>query len=332
MAQRIKGEGLLILVTGGAGYIGSQVVRQLQAQGEAVIVMDDLSTGKRDTVEGCEIVEADFADESALRTLFRQHNIKTVVHFAAKIIVSESIEKPLDYYLNNTSKTITLLRFCDHYKVKNFIFSSTAAVYGVPKRNPVEECDACWPISPYGHSKKMAEQVLMDSAKTSSLSYVILRYFNVVGADSSGQFGPTNIQSTLLFRVAAQVAIGQREKLLIFGHDFDTSDGTGVRDYIHVVDIANAHIAALDYLRNQGGSCVMNCGYGRGFSVMEVVRMFEQVTGKSLAYDFVDRRQGDPAALVADSTSLQKAFNWRPRHNDLKKLVEDTWLWEQTLF
>jgi UDP-glucose 4-epimerase len=320
-----------ILVTGGAGYIGSHVVRQLGDAGESLVVLDDLSTGFRQAVLYGDLVVGNTGDAACLERLFADHDIDTVMHFAAHTIVPESVADPLKYYRNNTAASRTLLEHCLAAGVKHFVFSSTAAVYGIPEGGVAGEETPTAPINPYGQSKLMTELMLRDVAAVNPFSYVALRYFNVAGCDPAGRIGQSTAKATLLTKVACEVAVGKREKLLIFGTDYDTPDGTGVRDYIHVEDLAAAHLAALDYLRRGGISTTLNCGYGHGYSVRELIAMVEQVAGQQLAKTEVDRRAGDPPSLVAEAIRIREALNWTPKFDDLEAICSSSLNWERKL-
>jgi UDP-glucose 4-epimerase len=320
-----------VLVTGGAGYIGSHVVAQLVEAGHRVVVYDNLSTGFPWAVLGGELVVGDLADRARLAELFRAHKFESVLHFAAHIIVPESVEKPLKYYGNNTRNTLGLLEACAEFGVKNFVFSSTAAVYGIPKTMPINEETPLQPINPYGASKMMSERMLVDLAAASSLRYVILRYFNVAGADETGRIGQATAEATHLIKVACQVAAGLRPALTIFGADYPTPDGTCIRDYVHVVDLARAHLDALAYLSDGGASAILNCGYQRGTSVKEIVDVVRKVSGAPLTVHVGDRRPGDPPELVAGNGRIKATLGWRPRLDDLERIVSTAWEWERRL-
>jgi UDP-glucose 4-epimerase len=320
-----------ILVTGGAGYIGSHVVRQLVERGERVVVLDNLSTGYRSAVLGAPLVVGDTGDARAVSKVLAEHDVGTVMHFAAHTIVPESVSNPLKYYGNNTCATRNLLECCDRAGVQHFVFSSTAAVYGIPAEGLAREESPTAPINPYGLSKLMSEWMLRDLAVASALRYVALRYFNVAGSDPGGRLGHTAPTATLLVKVACQHAAGVRPSLQIFGTDYPTPDGTGVRDYIHVEDLAAAHLRALDYLRNGGSSTTLNCGYGHGYSVREVLRMVERVSGKPLVIEESPRRAGDPPSLVAHAERIRTALGWSPRFDDLETIVRTQLEWEYRL-
>lgn len=320
-----------ILVTGGAGYIGSHVVRQLVERGERVVVLDNLSTGYRSAVLGAPLVIGNTGDPETVNRVLAGHQVETVMHFAAHTIVPESVSDPLKYYGNNTCATRNLLECCSRAGVKHFVFSSTAAVYGIPPDGLASEQTPTAPINPYGLSKLMSEWMLRDLAAASPLRYVALRYFNVAGSDPGGRLGHTAPAATLLVKVACQHAAGVRPRLQIFGTDYPTPDGTGVRDYIHVEDLASAHLRALDYLREGGASTTLNCGYGHGFSVREVLRMVEQVSGKPLVVEESPRRAGDPPSLVAQAARIRSVLGWNPRLDDLETIVRTQLEWEYRL-
>ena len=321
-----------ILVSGGAGYIGSHVVRQLVTAGARVTVLDNLSTGFREAVvPGAELVVGDTGDAALVSQLLSEHRIESVLHFAAHTIVPESVADPLKYYGNNTCCTRNLLACCQAAGVKHFIFSSTAAVYGIPDGPLATEATPTAPINPYGTSKLMSEWMLRDVSAASELRHVALRYFNVAGCSPDGRIGQSTRQATLLIKVACEVAVGRREKLLVFGTDYPTADGTGVRDYIHVEDLADAHLKALDYLRNGGPSTTLNCGYGHGYSVKEVIAAVERVAGHKINVEEVPRRAGDPPALVAKSELARSVLGWTPRFDDLDLIVKTSLEWERKL-
>jgi UDP-glucose 4-epimerase len=320
-----------ILVTGGAGYIGSHVVRQLVERGERVVVLDNLSTGYRSAVLGAPLVVGDTADRKVVGRVLAENAVATVMHFAAHTIVPESVADPLKYYGNNTCATRNLLECCDRAGVGQFVFSSTAAVYGIPAEGLAREESPTQPINPYGLSKLMSEFMLRDLAAASSLRYVALRYFNVAGSDPGGRIGHTAPNATLLVKVACQQAAGVRPAVSIFGTDYPTPDGTGVRDYIHVEDLASAHLRALDYLRAGGASTTLNCGYGHGYSVREVLDMVARVNGKPLNVVEAPRRAGDPPSLVAHAERIREVLGWTPHHDDLQMIVRSQLEWERRL-
>lgn len=321
-----------ILVTGGCGYIGSHVVRQLSEAGYPVVVYDNLSTGFPEALlHGEELIRADLADQEALDAAFQRHGFGTVLHFAAAIVAPESVSQPIKYYGNNTRNTLALLGNCVRFGVKQFIFSSTAAVYGYPEGGVASEETLTAPINPYGSSKLMSEWMLRDVAAAHGLDYVALRYFNVAGADPLARTGQRTAEATHLIKIACQTALGQRRCTAIYGTDYPTPDGTGIRDYIHVEDLASAHLAALDYLEQGGESIVMNVGYGRGSSVRDVLAMVKQVSGVDFPVVSAERRPGDPACLIAQAEKIGRLTGWKPQYNDLQKIVEDAWRWESKL-
>ena len=321
--------GETILVKGGAGYIGSHTVQQLLARGESVVVLDNLSTGFRQSVPGVTFVEGDVGDPQRVSALLREHAIRTVIHFAAHTIVPESVSDPLKYYGNNTCQTRSLLATCSAHGVKHFVFSSTAAVYGIPESGLASEDARLAPINPYGTSKLMSEWMLRDLGAATDLRYVVLRYFNVAGSDPQGRIGQSTRKATLLVKVACEASVGRREAVSIFGTDYPTPDGTGVRDYIHVVDLADAHLLAVDYLRNGGESQTLNCGYGHGYSVREVLDSVQRVSGAPLKVLEMPRRAGDPPSLVASSDRIRQVLGWVPRLDDLDGIVASSLNWER---
>ncbi|MET0281836.1 MAG: UDP-glucose 4-epimerase GalE [Steroidobacteraceae bacterium] len=323
--------GETILVTGGAGYIGSHTVQQLLARGESVVVLDNFSTGFRQAVPGATLVEGDVGDAGLVGALLAEHGIRTVIHFAAHTIVPESVSDPLKYYGNNTCQTRALLAACAAHGVRHFVFSSTAAVYGIPESGICAEDSHLAPINPYGTSKLMSEWMLRDLGAATGLRYVVLRYFNVAGSDPQGRIGQSTRKATLLVKVAAEVSVGKREAISIFGTDYPTPDGTGVRDYIHVVDLAAAHLLATDYLRDGGSSEVLNCGYGHGYSVREVLQSVERVAGAPLKIIEQPRRAGDPPTLIARSERVREVLGWEPRLDDLDGIVRSSLEWERKL-
>ncbi len=322
-----------ILVTGGAGYIGSHVVKLLGERGERVVVLDDLSTGNREAVLYGELVEGNTGDQTLVANVLKRYDVSTVMHFAAHTIVPESVEKPLKYYGNNTANTRSLLEVCDEAGLENFIFSSTAATYGIPDdaSKPCAETLATAPINPYGDSKLMSEKMLQDLDAASDMNHVILRYFNVAGSDPDGCIGQSTKNATLLIKVAAEVALGKREQLYVYGTDYPTADGTGIRDYIHVTDLASAHLAALDYLNNGGKSTLVNCGYGRGYSVKEVIDAVNRIHGSPIKVVEEPRRAGDPPALIAAVDKIHNTFDWKPQHDSLDAIVDTSLAWERHL-
>jgi len=321
-----------ILVTGGAGYIGSHAVIDLMNAGEDVVVIDNLSTGFDWAVQAPEaLYVGDIADEALVDRIIAERNVEAVIHFAGSIIVPESVTDPLKYYLNNTARSRTLIERCVKGGVGHFIFSSTAAVYGMPERSPVGEGDPLTPMSPYGRSKLMTEWMLRDVADAHEMTYAALRYFNVAGADPEGRVGQSTANATHLIKVACQTALGQRPYIEVFGEDYPTTDGTCVRDYIHVSDLAAAHTAALNHLRGGGENLVANCGYGHGFSVHEVLRAVERSAGHDFEIRRAPRRAGDPASIVADPTKIKQTLGWVPAYDDLDTIVGHALAWEQRL-
>ncbi|TAN39788.1 MAG: UDP-glucose 4-epimerase GalE [Nitrospirae bacterium] len=320
-----------ILVTGGAGYIGSHMVRTLGRAGHEVVVYDNLSSGHKDAVLSGRLVVADLADREALDRVFRAESFDAVVHFAAYIAVEESVKDPLKYYRNNVANALNLIEACIEHRVHRFIFSSTAAVYGIPERSPVTEDTPLLPINPYGASKMMVEQMLKDLSSAAPFRYVALRYFNVAGADHQARIGQRYKDATHLITLALRTALGLRESLSVFGTDYDTPDGTCIRDYIHVDDLIDAHVLALDYLTAGGTSRIFNCGYGQGYSVREVVAMAKKVTGSDFPVRETGRRAGDPPALIADSARIRQELGWKPSHDDLAFIIQTAWEWEKKL-
>ena len=320
-----------ILVTGGAGYIGSHVVRQLGEAAETVVVLDNLGRGFRQAVTSGELIVGDVGDFALVSRLLAERRIDTVMHFAAHTIVPESVADPLKYYGNNTCSTRSLLQACVQNNVKNFVFSSTAAVYGLPEQGFADEEAPTRPINAYGTSKLMSEWMLRDVAAVSGLRYVALRYFNVAGSDPGGRIGQATQGATLLTKVACEAMVGKRPHVSVFGTDYPTPDGTGMRDYLHVEDLAAAHLDALRYLRGKGKSVTLNVGYGHGYSVREVLRMVETVGGKPLIIREEARRAGDPAYLVARADRIRAELGWQPRYDDLAAIVSHSLAWERKL-
>jgi len=320
-----------ILVTGGAGYIGSHVVRQLGNAGEDVITLDNLSTGFEAAVTSGELVIGDTGDAALLDRIFDNHDIDTVMHFAAHTIVPESVADPLKYYGNNTANSRTLLERANAHGVRHVVFSSTAAVYGVPPDGKAAETSPTRPINPYGSSKLMTEWMLRDLALAGGPSYVALRYFNVAGCEPGGTIGQSTPKATLLVKVACEAAVGSRPGVKVFGTDYPTPDGTGLRDYIHVEDLATAHLDALNYLRDGGKSATLNCGYGHGYSVREVLAAVARVNGEPLNITEEPRRAGDPPELVAVAKKIQKVLGWTPKFDDLDTIVRTSLEWERKI-
>lgn len=323
---------MTVLVTGGAGYIGSHMVLALVDAGEDVVVLDNLSSGFRWSVAPqAKLVEGDIGDADFLNRLMAEHKFDAVVHFAGSIVVPDSVSDPLGYYLNNTVKSRTLLDSAVKAGIPRFIFSSTAAVYGNPLTRPVFETEAPAPISPYGTSKLMTEWMLRDTHAAHGLDYVALRYFNVAGADPKGRCGQSTPRATHLIKVACQTALGQRQSMDIFGTDYDTPDGTCLRDYIHVSDLIAAHMKALAHLRRGGESGIFNCGYGKGYSVLEVIRAVEKAHGGPVRANRVARRAGDPVAIIAGADRVRSVLGWKPQYDDLDAIVASALAWENHL-
>ena len=323
---------MTVLVTGGAGYLGSHMVHALLDAGERVVVLDKLTTGFDWAVPpGASFAIGDAGDQSQVAALIAKHRVDVVLHFAASIVVPDSVRDPLGYYRNNTMNSRTLIETTVEQGVRHFIFSSTAAVYGNPVRVPVQEGDPTVPTSPYGSSKLMTEIMLRDAGIAHGLRYVILRYFNVAGADPLGRSGQSTRAATHLIKVAVETALGLRPKMDIFGIDYPTPDGTCIRDYIHVSDLVAAHSDALAYLRGGGASTTLNCGYGRGFSVLDVIETVKRMSGVDFKVEFAARRAGDPAQLVAACDRIRSTLKWQPRYDDLQTIVTHALAWERRL-
>lgn len=320
-----------VLVTGGAGYIGSHTIAQLGEANYDLVVYDNLSTGNISAITYGKLIVGDLADRQQLAEVFAEHNFDAVLHFAASISVPDSVIKPLDYYSNNTANTLNLLHCCHQFGVNKLIFSSTAAVYGQPEVNPITEDTIPQPLNPYGSSKLMSERLIRDYAVASDLKYVILRYFNVAGAQVGGKLGQTGKKASHLLKVACDAALGQRSHVEIFGTDFDTPDGTGIRDYIHVDDLARAHVDALTYLKSDNPSQILNCGYGQGYSVREVIEKVKEISGVDFTVIESERRAGDPACVIAANDRITKTLGWQPRFNDLDTIVSTALNWEKKL-
>ena len=321
-----------VLVTGGAGYVGSHVVRALVDVGCRVVVLDDLSTGFRDAIAAeAQFVEGDTGDGALVKALVAEHGVGAVVHLAASSLVGESVARPLDYYRENLLKTHALIDACLEAGVGHLVFSSTAAVYGAPVEQPIAEDAPTVPINPYGRSKLMCEWMLRDVDASGALRHVTLRYFNVAGADPKGRIGESTASATHLIKVASQAVVGLRDHIDIYGEDYPTPDGTCVRDYIHATDVADAHVAALLHLHGGGESLTLNCGYGRGYSVREVLAAVEHVAGRSLDIRDAPRRVGDPPELVAAVSRIAGSLGWRPKHDDLDVIVRTAIEWERRL-
>ncbi|MCS8563247.1 UDP-glucose 4-epimerase GalE [Pediococcus pentosaceus] len=319
-----------ILVVGGAGYIGSHMVKRLVEQNRDVVVVDNLSTGHRGAVDkGVKFYEGDIRDHAFLKEVFDQEAIDTVVHFAAFSIVPESMEKPLKYFDNNTAGMVALLEEMRDHDVKRIIFSSTAATYGVPEKSPIEETDRQAPINPYGESKLMMEKIIKWADQAYGIKFVALRYFNVAGAYPDGSIGEDHGPETHLTPIILQVALGKRDQLQIFGDDYHTPDGTNVRDYVHVLDLADAHILAIDYLKAGNDSDVFNLGSSTGFSVKEMVEAAREATGEAIPAKIAPRRPGDPDSLIAASQKARKILKWNPQYDDVKEIIKTAWNWTQ---
>ncbi|HAK60357.1 MAG TPA: UDP-glucose 4-epimerase GalE [Nitrospiraceae bacterium] len=318
-----------IVVTGGAGYIGSHVVRALGEQGHEVLIYDNLSKGHRDAVLHGELVVGDLADTSKLEKVFGRFQPVAVMHFAALIEVGESVREPATYYRNNVANTLNLLSVMLSYGVRSFIFSSSAAVYGNPQNVPISEQEPLSPINPYGRSKVFVEKVLEDMSASQGMRYVSLRYFNAAGAEEEGRIGEHHDPESHLIPLTLKAAKGERSSIKIFGVDYPTPDGTCIRDYVHVSDLAEAHILSLEHLADGSESRIFNCGYGHGFSVRQVVETAIKVTGIEIRVEEVGRRPGDPPVLVAESTRLRQDLGWNPRHDDLEDIIRTAWAWER---
>ena len=319
-----------ILVVGGAGYIGSHMVKRLIEQGQEVVVVDNLSTGHRKAVdEKARFYEGDIRNHVFLKGVFDRENIDTVVHFAAFSIVPESMEKPLKYFDNNTAGMVALLEEMRDHDVKRIIFSSTAATYGVPEKSPIEETDRQAPINPYGESKLMMEKIIRWADQAYGIKFVALRYFNVAGAYPDGSIGEDHGPETHLTPIILQVAAGQRDQLKIFGDDYNTPDGTNVRDYVHVLDLVDAHILAINYLKAGNDSDVFNLGSSTGFSVKQMVEAAREVTGEPIPTEIAERRPGDPDSLIAASKKARDVLQWRPQYDDVKEIIQTAWNWKQ---
>jgi len=318
-----------ILVVGGAGYIGSHMVKDLLSVGYDVITLDDLSTGHRDLLPGGIFVKGDLGDREVLEQLFTDHKISAVMHFAAFSLVGESVQNPLKYYRNNLAATTNLLSAMIKYRVKRFIFSSSAAVYGEPVEIPITEQHPCNPTNPYGQSKIAVEKMLHDCDSAYGLKYISLRYFNASGADESGMIGEKHSQETHLIPLVLKVALGERENIRIYGTDYPTADGTCIRDYIHVSDLTQAHLLALKALLSNKESAVYNLGSNKGYSVREVIELAKKVTGKNIPVLEADRRPGDPARLIASSDKIKSSLGWQPRYENLETILQTAWVWHQ---
>jgi UDP-glucose 4-epimerase len=323
---------MAILVTGGAGYIGSHMVHELADAGERVVVLDNLSTGfDWAVVKGVPLIVGDTGDQNLVAQIIREHNVDSIIHFAASLVVPDSVKDPLGYYKNNTVNSRALIETAVKTGVHQFIFSSTCAVYGNPAQVPVTEDTPAAPISPYGWSKLMTELILRDAGTAHGIGYVILRYFNVAGADPRCRTGQSTKNATQLVKVAVETAVGLRSKVGIYGTDYPTPDGTCIRDYIHVSDLVRAHSDALRYLRAGGASVTLNCGYGHGFSVREVVEMVKRVSGVDFQVEVAPRRPGDPAQIIAASDRARIKLGWKPQYDDLATIIAHALAWEQSL-
>jgi len=324
---------MTVLVTGGAGYIGSHMVQALKEAGESVVVIDNLSTGFADVLpDGVPLLVGDAGDETVVGNAIARHGVESIIHFAGSIVVPDSMRDPLGYYRNNTMTTRSLLNAAVKAGVSRFIFSSTAAVYGNPDQVPVPENAPTRPLSPYGSSKLMTEIMLHDVASAHGMNYVVLRYFNVAGADPLARMGLATVGATHLLKIAVEAATGQRAKIDVFGTDYPTPDGSCIRDFIHVSDLAQAHRAALSYLRGGGGSVTLNCGYGRGYSVLETIEAVRRVSGRNFAVSYADRRPGDIMAMVADTSRIRGVLDWTPQYDDLETIATHALAWEWKLF
>jgi UDP-glucose 4-epimerase len=323
---------MTVLVTGGAGYIGSHMVRALVEAGERVVVIDNLSTGFSAFLpESTPLFIGDAGDENLVEGVIRQHEVESIIHFAGSVVVPDSLRDPLGYYRNNTVTTQGLLNAAVKGGVNRFIFSSTAAVYGNPDQVPVPENAPTRPLSPYGTSKLMTEIMLHDVASAHNMSYVALRYFNVAGADPHARMGLATVGATHLLKIAVEAATGQRAKIDVFGTDYPTPDGSCIRDFIHVSDLAQAHRAALSYLRDGGNSVTLNCGYGRGYSVLETIEAVRRISGRNFAVQYAPRRPGDIMTMVADTSRIRSTLDWTPQYDDLDTIARHALAWEEKL-
>lgn len=322
---------LNVLVTGGAGYIGSHIIRDLREAGHQAVAYDSLYSGHRWAVMDAELVLGDLAERCRLEALLSTRSFDAVVHCAGHIWVGESVKNPGKYYFNNTSNAIRLFDLCAQYGIRQIVFSSTAAVYGQPEVTTIAEDQALAPINPYGASKMMAERALQDIAAAAGINFAILRYFNVAGADAQARIGEATPNNSHLVKLACQTAAGIRSSMSINGVDYDTADGTCVRDYVHIDDLASAHVQALGYLRSEQENLIANCGYGHGFSVREVLEKVRQVTGIQFPIEEGPRRPGDPAVLIADNSLIKQRLGWQPKNDDLNAIVGSAWQWEQAL-
>ncbi len=320
-----------VLVTGGAGYIGSHTIKQMGEAGYDIITYDNLSTGTVGALSYGKLEIGDLADRERLAKVFSQYKFDAVLHFAASISVPDSLIQPLAYYSNNTANTLNLLHCCQQFRVNKLIFSSTAAVYGQPEANPISEDILPQPLNPYGSSKLMSERIISDYAATADFKYVILRYFNVAGADVGGTLGQSGKKASHLIKVTCDAALGRRDAVEIFGTDFDTPDGTGIRDYIHINDLARAHVDALIYLDRDQPNQVLNCGYGQGYSVRQVIEKVKEISGVDFPVIESPRRAGDPACVIAAADRITQILGWQPRYNDLDTIIRTALAWEKKL-
>lgn len=320
-----------ILITGGAGYIGSHVLNLLGQQGHDIVVVDNLSTGRKESILYGKHIQENIENLSFMEELFSKENFEACFHFAGSIIVPESVEKPIKYYANNTKNSLDLIDLCVKHGVNNFVFSSTAAVYGNIEGGECTEESPLVPINPYGRSKLMTEMMLEDTAKATNLNYVALRYFNVAGANVDLKIGQCTPNATHLIKIASECASGKRAEMSQFGDDYNTADGTCVRDYIHVDDLARAHVDALSYLEKEKKSIVVNCGYGHGYSVAEVITAVKKVTGVDFKVNKVGRRDGDAATLISKAEKIKAELGWKPQYDNLEKIIETAYLWEKKL-
>lgn len=318
-----------ILVCGGAGYIGSHMVAELLEKGEDVVVIDNFQKGHRDAILGGKVYEGDLRDKKILDKVFTENSIEAVIDFAADSLVGESVIEPLKYFNNNVGGTINLLEAMRDYNVKNIVFSSTAATYGEPDRVPIKEEDKTFPTNPYGESKLTVEKILKWCDKAYGIKYTALRYFNAAGAHVSGKIGEDHKPESHLIPIVLQVALGQRDKIMIYGDDYSTEDGTCIRDYIHVTDLANAHLLAVNRLKNGGQSIICNLGNGTGFSVKQIIEVCRKVTGCNIEAEVAPRREGDPAILIASSDKAKKQLGWNPKYNSIETIVETAWNWHK---
>jgi len=321
-----------ILITGGAGYIGSHVSKFLKKNNFNPIIIDNLSTGNKNLIKYGNFIKSDISNKKIISKVIKDYNIKSVIHFAAFIQVEESVKNPYKYYYNNSIKTINFIKTCISNKIENFVFSSTAAVYGIPKEIPVNENSTLNPINPYGKSKMISEMFLKDIAQTTeNFRYIALRYFNVAGADRDGELGQIYKKPSHLITLALKTALGKYPKLKIFGTDYDTKDGTAIRDYIYIEDLADAHLKALNFLKQKRKSGIYNCGYGKGYSVKEIVNTVKKITGKDFIVINSERRAGDPPVLIANSEKIKNELGWKPKFDDIELIIDTAFKWEKKL-